>query len=1176
MEDCGSGNGGGCGGGGGGGGTEGSRATRDDDSEGSATGGTGHAEAESVRRRRRVVSRARLTLSAETPQHHHQLHHHHLHEMISRSPQHLCAKVSKTLHLDGPISKASRLLRKKIPQSGHLMLPKRMWMQTVPTQDCEVVVVMAPGTRETTLHWLLARLKARLPELTVCVKNHAATNSYALYLSATYDGLIKGGEEMRLVKRMKAEYGGGLRELSQHELAIFQGVEDGGTFFTTLERQSIVLHILHSLRATHEESIEATSFREGQAIIPKFQSDGTIHGILPLHDYKKLEVLRTTWVQTFFKYQPIEAIEQYFGSKIAIYFAWLGHYTTALTIPAVIGLIFWVFLWGRDQALEDKGFVIFAFLNVVWASTWLEAWKRRSAELAYYWGTLDSQEETLSEPRPHFTGELKVSSVTGRLEPEYPAWKRNLIRYLVTLPLICVSLLVVFIVMLLILQLQDLCDAFISAHDYSFYLSYAPKILMALTISAFDEGYTKVAVWLNDLENYRVEDAYQNHLITKLAVFRFVNSFLSLFYIAFYLQDMERLKEQLAALLLTRQVVGNIKESCIPYLLEQFKLAKLSFDLYGALSPSEEKQQDWPQENPPQPAGDSQIQEEDDDKDESPTGTKEDVSTEEASPSAAEGQGVTAETYLPRGSSKNRIVSQAEVECNMSRYDGTFEDYLEMFIQFGYVTLFSSAFPLAAMCAFLNNLIEIRSDAFKLCCVFQRPFGHRAQSIGVWQDAMELMGVLGIMVNCMLIGLSGQVHRMFPEMSTVHTILLIIVLEHAMIALKYGISYAIPDIPDWVATEMAKVEFQRREALRRLSSSNSPPTREDSQPPSPRYLFGHSLTSTEYVDRSAQTDIMYCRRRSSKASPAETIDEDEVLSSIDVENEARVMQTESSSEARSGVDLDEKRETEMKYREVESFEGAKARPIVKLGRSISACERVRHRTARINRIMNQESAESNDSEEDLIAKPFDSLPLLSAPASLDNKNRLFRFSPDNERITGQVKVRSRLLEKPEYGYNQLTARSAECVSNPSSVLRYSDDSKGHISEEGEATPDNSMNNSRTPTPSSEDRKEPTTPMTPVEATPSPAKEDAKLPGLQRKKPPMKFLKRAQSLSYVFKRTGKPDKPEKRKKIIRDDYAALPTTIEPQGELALVPLEKLVAIDDIQMQPSLSSYNVYTE
>ena len=329
------------------------------------------------------------------------------------------------------------------------------------------------------------------------------------------------------------------------------------------------------------------------------------------------------------------------------------------------------------------------------------------------------------------------------------------------------------------------------------------------------------------------------------------------------------------------------------------------------------------------------------------------------------------------------------------------------------------------------------------------------------------------------------------------------------------------------------------------------------------------------MDRSAQTDIMYCRRRSSKNSPAGTIDEDEVLSSIDIENEAKALQAESASEARSERELDEQRETEMKYRELESFEGAKTRPIVKLGRSISACERVRHRT-RISRIMNQESAESNDSEEDLIAKPFDSLPLLSAPPSLDNKNRLFRFSPDNERIAGQMKIRSRLLEKPDYGYNQLAARSAECVSNPTSVLRYSDDSKGHISEEGEATPDNSMSNSRTPTPSSEERKEPTTPLTPSEPTALPAREETKPTAPQRKKPPMKFLKRAQSLSYVFKRTGKPEKPEKRKKIIRDDYAALPTTIEPQGEMALVPLEKLVAIDDIQMQPSLSSYNVYTE
>jgi len=50
---------------------------------------------------------------------------------------------------------------------------------------------------------------------------------------------------------------------------------------------------------------------------------------------------------------------------------------------------------------------------------------------------------------------------------------------------------------------------------------------------------------------------------------------------------MDKLKELLAALLITRQVMGNIKESLIPYFKKEMKLAKLSFDLYGAVSPTQ-------------------------------------------------------------------------------------------------------------------------------------------------------------------------------------------------------------------------------------------------------------------------------------------------------------------------------------------------------------------------------------------------------------------------------------------------------------------------------------------------------------------------------------------------------------------------------------------------------------
>ena len=45
------------------------------------------------------------------------------------------------------------------------------------------------------------------------------------------------------------------------------------------------------------------------------------------------------------------------------------------------------------------------------------------------------------------------------------------------------------------------------------------------------------------------------------------------------------------------------------------------------------------------------------------------------------------------------------------------------------------------------------------------------------KTAMELMGVVGIIVNCALIGQSGIIHRMFPNITGTQTIILIIVLE---------------------------------------------------------------------------------------------------------------------------------------------------------------------------------------------------------------------------------------------------------------------------------------------------------------------------------------------------------------------------------------------------------------
>lgn len=48
------------------------------------------------------------------------------------------------------------------------------------------------------------------------------------------------------------------------------------------------------------------------------------------------------------KYQPYDAINKYFGSEIAMYFAWVALFTGMLAALAIIGLI--VFLYGIGSA----------------------------------------------------------------------------------------------------------------------------------------------------------------------------------------------------------------------------------------------------------------------------------------------------------------------------------------------------------------------------------------------------------------------------------------------------------------------------------------------------------------------------------------------------------------------------------------------------------------------------------------------------------------------------------------------------------------------------------------------------------------------------------------------------------------------------------------------------------
>lgn len=57
-------------------------------------------------------------------------------------------------------------------------------------------------------------------------------------------------------------------------------------------------------------------------------------------------------------------------------------------------------------------------------------------------------------------------------------------------------------------------------------------------------------------------------------------------------------------MLISRQIIGNLRESAYPYIMEQWRLATLSFQLWGAMTPTKDQAQPTAEEikkNDPEP-----------------------------------------------------------------------------------------------------------------------------------------------------------------------------------------------------------------------------------------------------------------------------------------------------------------------------------------------------------------------------------------------------------------------------------------------------------------------------------------------------------------------------------------------------------------------------------------------
>ena len=298
----------------------------------------------------------------------------------------------------------------------------------------------------------------------------------------------------------------------------------------------------------------------------------------PTNDRQRL---RCDWSRPgrIFKYQPYGAIKEYFGSQIALYFAWVGFYTGMLVPLALVGLI--VFLSGIGSAgshipvrdvcddknkglwymcplcdkkcsywdlasttcvyayvthfFDNDGTVALAVIASIWGTLFLEFWKRR--QKMWHMDILEEEKPL----RPEFPADYLVENeVTGKLEPTVP--KLTLYsRYsgVIATVLFMIALVIGAIVGVIIYRAAVFAS--LSGHSdrniqtrARILTSVTAAFLNLIAINLMKTVYNKVAVWLTKWENPPTYTDYDYSFTLKMYVFQFVNTYTSVFYIAFF------------------------------------------------------------------------------------------------------------------------------------------------------------------------------------------------------------------------------------------------------------------------------------------------------------------------------------------------------------------------------------------------------------------------------------------------------------------------------------------------------------------------------------------------------------------------------------------------------------------------------------------------------------------
>uniref|UniRef100_A0A663MFD9 Anoctamin n=1 Tax=Athene cunicularia TaxID=194338 RepID=A0A663MFD9_ATHCN len=503
-------------------------------------------------------------------------------------------------------------------------------------------------------------------------------------------------------------------------------INDESTFFSPSMRNRIVNYILTRCPYGTEEGKKKFG-------IKRLLNNGTYTAAYPLHDcqyWKKANdpnceneryTLYMEWARflRFYKEQPLDLIRKYYGEKIGIYFAWLGFYTEMLFLAAVVGLICFLYgLFTMDENMSSKeicdpaigGEIIMCPL----CDQDCEYWRLNTTCESSQYSHLFDNVATL------FFAIFMGIWVTLFLE----FWKRRQARLKYEWDLVD------FEEEQQQLQLRPEYEAKCT-HKKKNPVTQEMEPYLPITSQAvrFCISGTTVLFWVSIFLNHhfntyqkipRTHMEYENRLTMKMFLFQFVNYYSSCFYVAFFKGKFVGYPGAYTYMFNRWRNEECDPAGCLIELTTQLTIVMAGKQIWGNIQ-------------------------------------------EAIVPWICNWWGRRKARNNPEN-----LYSRWEQDHDLQTFGalGLFYEYLEMVIQFGFITLFVASFPLAPLLALMNNILEIRVDSWKLTTQYRRPVAAKAHSIGVWQEILNGMAILSVVTNAFIVAFTSD---MIPRLVYYYT-----------------------------------------------------------------------------------------------------------------------------------------------------------------------------------------------------------------------------------------------------------------------------------------------------------------------------------------------------------------------------------------------------------------------